>query len=375
MRRAIVTIAAVFLVLGAVVGFTHARTITVDDDGPADFNNIQAAIDDANNGDTVVVADSTYTGDGNRDIDFHGKAITVKSEKGAENCIIDCNATEHYWNRHRGFSFRSGEGAGSVLDGFTITNGLAPMELELYPPWGSYYVGGGIYCRMSSPTIMNCIIRDNGGGYGGGLASEYPRSSPMIVNCTFSRNEHSGIFSCYGGSFPKITGCTFSGNESGVICWARSRVLLANCILWSNGPDEIVLWGESSATVSYCDIKGGWPGTGNIDANPCFADPNDGDYYLKSQAGRWDANEGRWVMDDVTSPCIDAGDPMSPIGPEPFPNGGIINMGAYGGTAEASKSYFNKPPCETIVAGDVNGDCKVNFLDFRVMALHWLEER
>jgi len=81
------------------------------------------------------------------------------------------------------------------------------------------------------------------------------------------------------------------------------------------------------------------------------------------------------VIDDVTSPCIDAGDPMTPIGLELFPNGGIINMGAYGETAEASKSYFAEPLCETIVAGDVNGDCRVNFEDFRVMALHWLEVR
>ena len=79
-------------------------------------------------------------------------------------------------------------------------------------------------------------------------------------------------------------------------------------------------------------------------------------------------------MDEVTSPCIDAGDPMSLIGPEPFPNGGIINMGAYGGTVEASKSYFGEPPCETIVAGDINGDCEINFEDFRLMALHWCED-
>jgi len=64
----------------------------------------------------------------------------------------------------------------------------------------------------------------------------------------------------------------------------------------------------------------------------------DGDYHLKSQAGRWDPVSESWIQDDVTSPCIDAGDPNSPIGHEPFPNGGIINMGAYGGTPEASKS-------------------------------------
>ena len=148
------------------------------------------------------------------------------------------------------------------------------------------------------------------------------------------------------------------------------------------------------ALVSYSNIQGCWEGIGNIDNDPCFVDPGhwgheddlstvvepnnpkavwvNGDYHLKSQAGRYDPNAETWVKDDITSPCIDAGDMGSPIGHEPFPNGGIINMGAYGGTAEASKSYFGEPVCETIVAGDINGDCKVDFADFAIMALHWL---
>lgn len=365
----------------------------VDDDGPSDpkpndpavsdpcesgtldhpFDSIQEAINASFDGDTVLVADGIYTGDGNRDIEFKGKAITVKSRSGPAYCIIDCNASEAHHNRHRGFSFYSDEGADSVLDGFTITNGYAPMELELYPPWGSYYVGGGIYCRMSSPTIVNCIIRGNA-GWGSGLASEYWDSSPRIINCVFSDNKGSGLLSGWRGNFPHIVSCTFNGNEGGAIrCWVK--VSLTNSILWDNGPEEIILEGDSSSvTVSYCDILGGWPGTGNIDADPCFAYPENGDYHLKSQGGRWDANEGQWTIDEVTSPCIDAGDPMSPVGPEPFPNGGIINMGAYGGTVEASKSYFGKAPCETVVAGDVNGDCEVDFEDFWLLALHWCED-
>jgi hypothetical protein len=71
-------------------------------------------------------------------------------------------------------------------------------------------------------------------------------------------------------------------------------------------------------------------------------DPNavqfDGDYHLKSGTGRWDPIEGDWIRDDVNSLCIDAGDPGSPVGDEPEPNGGIINMGAYGGTEQASMS-------------------------------------
>ena len=81
------------------------------------------------------------------------------------------------------------------------------------------------------------------------------------------------------------------------------------------------------------------------------------------------------MKDEDTSACIDAGDPMSPIELESFPNGGRINMGAYGGTPEAGKSYFGEPICETIIAGDINGDCKVDFVDYAIMSLHWLEEK
>ena len=121
--------------------------------------------------------------------------------------------------------------------------------------------------------------------------------------------------------------------------------------------------------------------------DPLFANPGhwdsevtptswaDGDCHLKSQGGRWDPDAGVWVQDDVTSPCIDAGDPNSPIGLEPFPNGGRINMGAYGGTAEASKSYFGEPVCETVIAGDINGDCRVDFRDLQIMAGHWLQKQ
>jgi hypothetical protein len=205
---------------------------------------------------------------------------------------------------------------------------------------------------------------------------------------------------CIGGGTPILTNCTFAGNLAkngealacahGVFA-GGGNVQGINCILWDGG-DEI-FWSAfySKVDITYSDIKGGMPGEGNIDTDPCFAEPGywdpngtpedvnddfwvDGDYHLKSQAGRWNANEGRWTKDEVTSLCIDAGDPASPIGLEPFPNGGIINIGAYGGTAEASKSYFGEPLCETIVAGDINGDCVVNFKDFALLAFHWLEE-
>lgn len=188
--------------------------------------------------------------------------------------------------------------------------------------------------------------------------------------------------------------CTFAGSYPAISCDSRlwgdsgqSRLEVANCI-FADG--TIQNYGDcwADVQVTYSNVRGGWPGTGNIDADPCFVDPGywptripdepyediwigRGDYHLKSQAGRWDPTGNIWVQDEVTSPCIDAGAPASPIGPEPFPNGGVINMGAYGGTTEASKSWFGGPLCTTIVAGDINGDCKVDFADFAIMAQHW----
>ncbi len=535
-------------------GPASGRAIYVDDDGPAHFNNIQAAIDDANDGDVVIVADGMYRGAGNRDIDFKGKAITVRSASGPENCIIDCNGTEA--EPHRGFYFHSGEDARSVLEGFIITHGYGAND------WDERSVGGAILCTSSSPAIANCKISGNWAGYGGGLcllesnakvanctlsenAAEYGGairchlSSPWILDCnitantardhggaigiwegypvisrclltenmagyeggaisyggnqdptisycTISRNSasmgggvmlgvgsrttkatishcvisaNSAAYYLYGGGVHlmgagftrdstengSISNCVVTGNSTGIAvtggAWtiqnctvagskhigikydSSNNSLVLNTILWDNGLqlyiDSSVIGGPASAyvIVSHSNVEGGlaqveiWPirctvdwADGNTDVDPWFAypgywDPNgtgddadddfwvDGDYHLKSQAGRWEPTGNSkleilnselwsvaWVKDDVSSPCIDAGNPTTPIGLEPFPNGGIINMGAYGGTTEASKSYFGEPVCETIVAGDLNGDCKVDFEDLAILASRWLTE-
>jgi predicted outer membrane repeat protein len=259
--------------------------------------------------------------------------------------------------------------------------------------------GGGL-CTAGNSTILNCIFTGNSAGwYGGGISGG---GNLRMANCSFSGNSAGKIGGGieYGNGSPTLTNCTFAGNSAtsgnALACYHSERegpsnLQLINCILRDSG-DEVWNTGRSTIAVTYSNIQGGWPGEGNINADPCFADaghwdpngtpqdPNDdfwvdGDYHLKSQAGRWNLQTQSWVQDDVTSPCIDAGDPASPIGLEPFPNGGIINMGAYGGTAEASKSYFGKPPCETIIAGDINGDCAVDFRDFAIIAYHWLEDR
>jgi hypothetical protein len=452
--------AAYLLLVLAFSNFTFAnKIIYVDDDGTADFNNIQAAIDDANDGYTILVADGTYTGNGNRDIDFKGKAITVKSENGPKTCIIDCQGFGK--DPHRGFNFHSQEDSNSILQGFTITGGCAEY-------------GGAIRCNGSSPTIKNCIATNNSASLGGGISINYSKAKiidciirkniaygaggirvsnlnisdiVVIMNCIIDGNHTiyfnggilgsggagGGIIVSGGGGGNNIVitiiNCTITGNhgyynDGGILFNTGGKVI--NSIIWGNTggfqytADEIAIsyryktdprhppapnvsienslignGTESDFDFSYPEdankiLIGEW-----IHGDPCFAsnghwDPNGtiggnppdtfddfwigGDYHLKSQAGRFDPNTQTWVQDNVTSPCIDAGDPNSPIGLEPFPNSGKINMGTYGGTAEASKSYFGKPVCTTIVAGDINGDCKVDVLDFEIMLLHWLEE-
>jgi hypothetical protein len=258
--------------------------------------------------------------------------------------------------------------------------------------------GGGMANAMSSPIVTRCRFVGNSSGYRGGAIQNGGSSDPLVTSCTFLANSaYEGAAINSSASRPTLAACTVSGNRAvnsgaAVHCFNNSNPRLLNCIVWANhagdGPSMYV---ENGSTIwaGYSDIQGDWPGEGNMDVDPCFVEPGywdpngtpedanddfwvDGDYHLKSQAGRYDPNGQRWVRDAVTSPCVDAGDPGSPIRSEPFPNGGIINMGAYGGTVEASKSYFGKAPCETIVAGDINGDCAVNFKDFTFLALHWL---
>ena len=166
---------------------------------PADQPTIQAGIDAAVNGDTVLVADGTYTGEGNKNLDFEGKAITVTSDNGPENCIIDCE------NSMRGVFFHRFELEDTVLEGITIRNG------NVFSPGG-----GGIRCEYSSPTIRHCIITGNrtGDQYGGGIAVE--NASPTITNNMITDNEaHSRGGGIYCGlGWPIITFNTISGNES-----------------------------------------------------------------------------------------------------------------------------------------------------------------
>jgi len=201
-------------------------------------------------------------------------------------------------------TFTQGEDPNCLFSGFVITAGRGQLA-------------GAVLCLASSPTIANCLIVGNHATDAAGGVVYCANSNAVFVNCTLADN-------CEG--------------QSGAgLYLLDSRVIVVNSILWDNGPSEIVSVGLDGPCVSYSDIKGGWEGPGCFYADPLFAGA--GDYHLQSQSGRWDPKTQMWAQDRATSLCIDAGDPSGPVGAEPSPNGSVINMGVYGGTTEAAKSF------------------------------------
>jgi hypothetical protein len=201
----------------------------------------------------------------------------------------------------------------------------------------------------------------DGIGRGGGIYA----SRATLANNTVVSNQATGT----GGQGHAVEPATPIDGVSiseGAGIYADANTVVLNTVLWGNFPDELA--GQDCNNVTYCDIGDSNCGSinGNISIDPLFADPNKGDYHLKSQAGRWDPNSQTWVTDANTSPCIDGGDPNSDWTAELWPNGKRINMGTYGGTPEASMSLSNVGN-----VADLNHDEKVDFEDFALLAECW----
>jgi hypothetical protein len=222
------------------------------------FDAIQEGINAAVNGDTVLVLDGTYTGTGNRDLDFGGKLITVRSENGSETSIIDC---EHCG---RAFYFHSGETGEVVVDGFTIQQGYASKG----SPGGAY--GGGILNDAgSSPTVVNCMFSGNSAYWRGGGMCNRNGSSPLVTNCTFSDNhawgfDGGGMFNDKGVS-ATVANCTFIGNVAhpdGVGSYGGgmrnlpNSVMVINCTFTGNWAVDGGGMDTASATVINCTFNG-----------------------------------------------------------------------------------------------------------------------
>jgi predicted outer membrane repeat protein len=264
-----------FVLLLPAISTSSARTWRIRADRSGDAATIQAGIDSAMDGDTVLLEFGVYKGVGNRKIDFRGKAITVTSEHGPHLTVIDCQRKGY------GFNIHNGEGRQSVLSNVTITNGYnyssAAGECHIASPTLRGLIvsnceaeagAGGIFLFASNALIDNCTFKNNHAGQSGGAIVSSYYSTPQITGCSFVENsatlkggaiyvsnnsdgrisgnqflqnnaERGGAIFCYGLSNPLITDNLFSENSvqyngGALLCAYRSTPLITFNIFYAN---------------------------------------------------------------------------------------------------------------------------------------------
>jgi internalin A len=326
------TLKATFL---SVLDILHVDDNTPSDPGPNDpnvgdpnedgtaqhpFDSIQEAIDAARNAATVLVCDGTYR----ENLDLLGKSVAVEGLWLADAGGVTPPVLEGVGNGPV-VQFVNGEDANCRLMGLVVTSAPGAKATA-------------IACKDSSPTIAHCIIAGNRAPEAGAVML-FENSRGMLANCTIVGNI---------AYLPVLT------------CKDSPNLTVINSIVWGNTGQGIRAGSGKLPAVVYSDVQEVMVGTGNLSTDPLFADngrwddngtPDDasddvwvmGDYHLMSTNGRFSPADATWHVDTVYSPCIDAGDPSAACAAEPSPNDSRINMGAYGGTAEASKSYRGEP--------------------------------
>jgi hypothetical protein len=320
------------------------------------FRTIQHAIDISISGDTVLATEGTYV----ENIIFNGKNIilgslflTTRDTSYIPTTVIDGNG-------NTAVIFSYGESENADITGFTIKNGRF-----------------GIYCYNSSPTISHNIIRHNHDSsnqpgviaWAGGIKCDYSNSTIISnyiaynsavsddaavasgIECRNSRPEikHNTIVHTHATSYLAqivagiyLQGCINpyivnnvimynNGGDGGGINSYQTSYISINNIIRENTPWNI---SGSPLTVIYCNVEGGWPGIGNIDLDPFFRDPENGDFHLMSTA----------CSDPFDSPCIDGGDPNildSLLDCSWGLGGPRSDMGAYGGGDSLITAIFD----------------------------------
>jgi hypothetical protein len=336
---------------------------------PGTYSQIQQAINASVNGDTIVVAPGTYY----ENINFRGKNVLLTSlfylgrdTSYVTSTIIDGGSPANP-DTASCVIFNSGEDSTAILQGFTIRGGSGTKWLDIHGA-GKYREGGGVIIELSSPVVRYNIIRNNqainvsgvsgagGGGirigdgnpwienniitgnqgrYGPGIVLNY--TGCRIRNNVIEGNSGASSFSGGGGiwmygnhnpNFAKIienntiiNNFSTSPGSGGIALLSATNIFIRNNIVWGNSPSaQQILTSGATATVAYCDVQGGFTGTGNLNEDPL-------------------TGSGCFTL-DPGSPCIDAGDTntvyddlLAAPGVALFPSMGTEtnDMGAFGG--------------------------------------------
>ncbi len=274
------------------------NTITVPD--PVyNITTIQSAIDlICDTGGEIILSDGTYTGWGNRNVDFKGKNVHLHSQSyDPEACIVDCQ------NYGRGFILQSGENSNAEIQGITITRAQAPWPEN----------GGGIYCLASSPTIHDCIISYCAAENGGGLAGHFFNGT--FYDCTFIGNTaESKGGAVYLAESSEVTPspdrCTFYANDAptgGGICLDNSYIWqwMQNCIISDGTQGGAVrcvnggvifircsdVWNNTGGDWTDCLLSFAPPQYNNIWMDPVYCSPALEDFTLASNSPCTAANQ------------------------------------------------------------------------------------
>ncbi len=272
------------------------------------------------------------------------------------------------------------EGTSRELAFETIWKGIqACRDQDTLLVWPGLYQSGSQECiNFQNKAILvqsaaDAAILESPNNFA--VVFQSAEQNTSILQNFVIRNSLGGIL-CTNSS-PTIRHVTVAGNEAGIDAYGSSTPLIRNSIFWDNTYD---MYHYNSPPfdfdVRFSCTQQGAAGEGNISENPLFADPDHPnptlrDYHLRSERGRFmpdfpGSEVGIWVLDEETSPCVDAGDPSVNPMVERMPNGGCINMGAYGRTFYAGMS-------EWPLKGDNNSDGVVNMMDFVILSREWLE--
>ena len=356
---------------------------------PAQHPTIQAGINAASNGDVVLVADGSYSGTGNYQIDLLGKAIALRSVNGPQATVIDIQADIQ--NQRLGFYLHQQETSLTIIEGFTIKH-------------GNSFNGAGMMLFNSSPAVHNCIFTENqancwGGAlyYDSGSSPKFTdckfinnystddggaifgfNGSPVFRNCLFSNNDGTltgGAITTFGTGTPHLINCTVVGNNA---LWGSAvysnNVKMTNSIVWDNtGQSEAIYTWAGPLEVTYSIVQGGYEGDGNLSINPQFLDAANGDFHLVRN-----------------SPGVDAGDPsfVAPAGAvdidgDPRIFGTVVDLGIdeYRKTGDITGDHFvNVGDLLAVINGwgaasgnpaDLNGDAFINVADLMIVINNW----